>query len=154
MFTKTEKKTKWFLRDLCGLRGLRAAAVGRLSRSPVNTPDDLSDAAAGVERGVDVRVGRGHTERILCVVEVRGVIEVDVVEQVQRIEPDFDAHLSAERELFRHADIEAREDRGTDNQRARCAVAGPDLQTGCRVGGRDVAPFGYAEVLGIAGERG
>src|SRR5687768_6128223 len=65
---------------------------------PVDAPDDLADAAARIERRVDVGVGRRHTEDVRSVARVQLVVEVDVVERVQNFEVDFEAPLARERE--------------------------------------------------------
>ena len=54
--------------------------VSPLRGLPVDTPDDLAEAATRVECGVDVRVRRRDLENGRAFARVHRVVEVDVVE--------------------------------------------------------------------------
>src|SRR3989304_127974 len=105
---------------------------------PVDAKHQLAETAARVVRVARVRVGAGGLEDRRASTGGRDRAEVDVVEQIQHLDGEFEASGASQADVLGEADVEPREPRRPYEERPRRAVARLELDAPGAVGRRDV----------------
>ena len=106
--------------------GRQAGRVQSVSSGlPVDSPHDLTQSPARIERVARIAVRVIDLEDRGAAARSRLIVEVDVVEHVQHVDAELEIDPASGLEALGQADVEPREPRRPDEERPRRAIAVP-----------------------------